>query len=123
MQLNTENINARSKCSISGTLDIVGDKWSLLIIRDALYLKKKSFNEFRNSAEKIASNILASRMEKLVKYGIMSKTQNPDNKLKFDYILTDKGRDLEPVLEAIGAWGYNHIGGTNSVQEQIKKLG
>ena len=122
MQLSFENINARSKCSISGSLDIVGDKWSLLIIRDAIFLNKKSFNEFRNSAEKIASNILANRMEKLVKYGIMSKSQNPDNKLKFDYLLTDKGRALQPVIEALGDWGYQHIDGTNDVKEQVNSI-
>ena len=122
MQLNIENINARSKCSISCTLDIIGDKWSLLIIRDAMFLKKTSFNEFRNSAEKIASNILTNRMEKLVKYGIMSKTQNPDNKLKFDYLLTEKGWELEPVLLTIGAWGKKNIEGTNDVLEQVKKF-
>ena len=122
MQLNIENINARSKCSISCTLDIVGDKWSLLIIRDALFLKKTSFNEFRNSAEKIASNILTNRMEKLVKYGIMNKTQNPDNKLKFDYLLTEKGQNLKPIILALGKWGINYIGGTNDVQEQVKKF-
>ena len=122
MQLNLEEINSRSKCSISCTLDIIGDKWSLLIIRDAIILKKKSFNEFRNSAEKIASNILTNRMEKLVRYGIMSKTQNPDNKLKFDYLLTDKGKKLEPILMALAEWGYNHIEGTNNIQEQKQKL-
>ena len=122
MQLNIENINARSKCSISCTLDLIGDKWSLLIIRDALFLNKQSFNEFRNSAEKIASNILTNRMEKLVKYGIMNKTRNADNKLKFDYLLTDKGMKLKPIIEALGEWGFNHIDGTNNVQEQVSKL-
>ena len=122
MQLNVEKINFRSKCSISCTLDLIGDKWSLLIIRDAIFLQKTSFNEFRNSKEKIASNILTNRMEKLVRYGIMSKTQNPDNKLKFDYLLTDKGKKLEPILMALGEWGYNHIEGTNNIQEQVKNL-
>ena len=122
MQLNIENINARSKCSISCTLDLIGDKWSLLIIRDALFLNKQSFNEFRNSAEKIASNILTNRMEKLVKYGIMNKTRNADNKLKLDYLLTDKGMKLKPIIEALGEWGFNHIDGTNNVQEQVSKL-
>ena len=122
MQLNLKNIDARSKCSIACSLDIVGDKWSLLIIRDAIFLKKKSFNEFRNSAEKIASNILTNRMEKLVRYGIMNKSQNPDNKLKFDYVLTDKGKQLKPIIDALGEWGYQHIDGTNNVQEQVKKL-
>ena len=52
----------------------------------------------------------------------MSKTQNSDNKLKFDYLLTDKGKKLKPILEALGEWGYHHIEGTNDVKEQVKNL-
>ena len=121
MQLNYKNLNARSKCSISCTLEIIGDKWTLLIVRDALYLGKTSFNEFRYSPEKIASNILTNRLEKLVQWGIMSKTQNADNKLKFDYILTERGLQLKPILLALGKWGKDCIRGTNDVQKEVEK--
>ena len=121
MQLNFNENKFRSECSISCALDILGDKWTLLIIRDALFLGSESFGQFRSSPEKIASNILTDRLQKLVDHGIMNKSKNADNKLKFDYSLTDKGRQLEPILLALGKWGYDHIDGTNNVKEQIKK--
>jgi len=121
MQLNCTDLKSRTTCSISCVLEILGDKWTLLIVRDALFKNSTSFGEFRSSPEKIASNILSDRLEKLVAYGIMSKTQNPDNKLKFDYRLTDKGQQLKPILFAINKWGYEHIKGTNDMEEQIKK--
>ncbi|NRB46543.1 MAG: helix-turn-helix transcriptional regulator [Saprospiraceae bacterium] len=74
---------------------------------------KTSFNEFRHSKEKIASNILASRLAKLVDYGIFEKKENPVKKSKIDYFLTDRGRSLESILMAIGNWGYENISGVN----------
>lgn len=121
MQVNKNNFNSRSNCSISCALDLLGDKWTLIIIRDAIFLGSKSFGEFSSSPEKIASNILTNRLEKLVSFGILSKSQNADNKLKIDYTLTDRGKQLEPILLALGKWGYSNIKGTNNVEEQIKK--
>lgn len=112
MQLKNSIINFRSKCAISCGLEILGDKWTLLIVRDALFFKSTTFGEFRGSTEKIATNILTDRLEKLVRYGIMDKKKNLENKLKYDYSLTERGRQLKPVLMAIGKWGYEHIEGT-----------
>jgi DNA-binding HxlR family transcriptional regulator len=122
MQLNYTDSNFRSICSISCALEILGDKWTLLIIRDALFVGSKSFGEFRSSPEKIASNILTDRLEKLVSNGIFEKNRNPDNKLKFDYTLTDRGQQLKPILFAMGKWGNENIKGTCSVEEQVKSL-
>ena len=113
MQPKIKKDNFRSPCSISCALEIIGDKWSLLIIRDALILGKKSFNEFRVSKEKIASNILASRLENLVAHGIFEKQGNADKKSKIDYLLTPRGKALEPVVLAIGNWGFDQIEGVN----------
>lgn len=113
MQPKINKENFRSQCSISCALEIIGDKWSLLIVRDAMILGKTSFNEFRHSKEKIASNILASRLAKLVDYGIFEKKENAVKKSKIDYFLTDRGRSLEPILMAIGNWGYENISGVN----------
>jgi len=123
MQLKQVDLSFRSMCSISCALEILGDKWTLLIIRDALFVGSKSFGEFRSSPEKIASNILTDRLEKLVSHGIFEKTRNPDNKLKFDYTLTDKGHQLKPILFALGKWGCDNINGTNNVEEMIEKYG
>ena len=114
MQPKINKNNFRSQCSISCALEIIGDKWTLLIIRDAMILGKTSFNEFRNSKEKIASNILANRLAKLVDYGIFEKKENADKKSKIDYILTDLGRSLKPILIEIGNWGFEHIPEVNN---------
>ena len=114
MQLKYSEDQFRSKCSIACALDIIGDKWTLLIVRDAIILGKTSFNEFRNSKEKIASNILANRLEKLVANGIMEKRTNSDKKSKNDYLLTETGAALKPVLLAIGNWGFDTIEEVNN---------
>ena len=106
--------NFRSQCSISCALEIIGDKWSLLLIRDSMILGKKSFNEFRNSKEKIASNILARRLENLVANGIFEKRENAEKKSKIDYVLTDRGMSLKPILIAIGNWGFENIAQVNN---------
>jgi DNA-binding HxlR family transcriptional regulator len=118
MQLNYNKNNNRSNCSISCALEIVGDKWTLLIIRDIIIGKSRSFGEFRNSPEKIASNILSDRLDKMVSNGILNKKSNKENKLKFDYTLTKMGEELEPIIIAISKWGAQSIKGTISAQEQ-----
>ena len=122
MQVNKKNKSFRSSCSISCALDLLGDKWTLLIIRDALFMGSKSFGEFSSSPEKIASNILTDRLEKLVSFGILNKSHNPDNKLKIDYTLTESGRQLESVLLAMGKWGHTYINGTKDVETQVKNI-
>ena len=119
MQLRFAQQNFRSPCSIACVLDIVGDKWTLLIVRDALFKGYTSFGQFRDSTEKIASNILTNRLEKLVSNGIFTKKKNLVNKLKYDYELTEAGLRLEPILLAIGSWGFEHIDGVNNVQDLI----
>ena len=112
----------KSFCPVNQYLEVFGDKWTLLIIRDAIFLNSNSFGQFRSSGEKIASNILASRLEKLVEYGIMNKTKNPNNKLKFDYTLTQRGMELKPIIMELGKWGHNNIKGTNDVEHVVKNI-
>ena len=119
MQLNVEDRKFRSPCSISCALEIIGDKWTLLIVRDALFKGFTSFTQFRNSTEKIASNILTDRLEKLVLNGILTKDKNLTNQLKFDYKLTDAGWSLKPILLTLGKWGLENIEGTNNVEDII----
>ncbi|MDX2362449.1 MAG: helix-turn-helix domain-containing protein [Crocinitomicaceae bacterium] len=120
MQLKKNKANFRSQCSIACALDIIGDKWTLLIVRDALILGKSSFNEFRSSKEKIASNILQNRLEKLVGLGIMTKSANTEKKSKNDYFLTDFGLTLKPVIKSVGQWGYDSIEGVNNSAIYLK---
>ncbi len=123
MQVILLNINSmrRSNCPMGLTLDVIGDRWTLLIIRDALYKHFKTFGEFKSSSENIASNILSSRLNKLVCAGIFVKNQNETNKLKYDYELTAKGRSLEPLLLALGKWGMDNFSSTDNVLEEIAK--
>jgi len=94
----------RSECPISCTLDVFGDKWSFLIIRDLLFAKECTYGDFLKSAEGIATNILASRLVTLEENQIIEKLEHPKSKAKVLYKLTRKGIDLLPVLIEIHLW-------------------
>jgi len=98
----------RSDCPISFCLDYIGDKWSLLIIRDIAYANKRTFNEFLDSGEGIARNILASRLTQLQNHGIITKEKHPTDGRKDIYQLTAKGTDLIPVLVTLSNWGNKY---------------
>lgn len=89
-------------CPIARTLDIVGEWWTLIIVRDAL-VGARRFDEFRASG--IADNILSARLDLLVSEGILEKSLYQEHPPRYEYLLTDKGRDLLPVILALGAWG------------------
>ena len=99
----------RSKCPASCALDILGDKWSLLVIRDMIYFKKKTFNEFLKSNEKIATNILASRLKKLEEFGLISKHNSHKNKKINIYKLTKVGLDIIPTLIELTMWSIKNV--------------
>ena len=113
----------RSDCPISCSLDIFGDKWSLLIIRDIMLREKMSYSEFLNSEEKIASNILVSRLGVLEAENILVKEVSAHNKSKFVYSLTQKGVDLLPIVIEIMDWGatYNSNCPRKELGKKIKK--
>lgn len=102
----------RSDCPISCTLDILGDKWSLLLMRDLLFFEKTSFGEFLLSDEKIARNILSNRLEELQDKGFIVKEVSPVNKSKFLYYPTQKAVDLVPVLFQLSDWGKKYNPGS-----------
>src|SRR5215469_6633727 len=100
----------RSGCPINLTLEVVGDKWSLLVIRDIIFGNRRHFRELlTNSEEGIASNILADRLKRLLQEGIISKTDDPSHKQKAIYSLTEKGIELLPILAQMAGWGYKHL--------------
>jgi len=101
----------RSECPITNVLDILGDKWTLLVIRD-LVLGKRRYQEFMSSPERMASNILADRLKKLEAAGLVTRRTYQGNPARYEYFLTKKGKGLEPVLEAIIVWGQKHYPGT-----------
>lgn len=98
----------RSACPISFALDILGDKWTLLVVRDLVFAGKRHFRDFLASPEGIASNILASRLRTLEARGIVSRRPDPASARKVIYELTVKGIDLVPVLLELIRWGANH---------------
>ncbi|MDN3693881.1 helix-turn-helix domain-containing protein [Chryseobacterium tructae] len=108
----------RSECPISCSLEIWGDKWSLLIIRDLMLKKECTYGEFQKADEKIASNILATRLQNLLENGIIDKKNHPDNKLKILYHLTKKGIDLVPIIVEINLWGDQYL----TIPNDRKKL-
>ncbi|MEO6722340.1 MAG: helix-turn-helix domain-containing protein [Ferruginibacter sp.] len=109
----------RSDCPISCSLDVFGDKWSLLIIRDVMLRGKSSYSEFLTSEEKIASNILVNRLSILEAENILVKEVSPANKSKFVYSLTQKGADLLPIVIEIMDWGAKY--NANSPRKEIGK--
>jgi len=106
----SETSFARSACPITNTLDIIGDKWTLLVIRDLL-LGKHLYGEMMQSPEGIASNILANRLQRLDQAGLIVKRPYQSNPVRYEYHLTAKGQDLKPVVQAIVAWARKHVPG------------
>jgi DNA-binding HxlR family transcriptional regulator len=98
----------RSDCPINFALETFGDPWSLLIIRDIVYFGKKTYGEFLTSEEGMATNILASRLVRLEEQGILMKKPSVQDKRKEEYILTEKGLDLIPVLAEIANWSAEY---------------
>lgn len=102
---------SRSLCPIATTLDVVGDSWSLVLIRDML-IGKKRYGEFLASPEGITTNILASRLKKLEAQGLIERRAYQTNPPRYEYHLTDMGRDLHPALQEICRWANRYFGDT-----------
>ena len=98
----------RSKCALAGCLDRIGVKWSLLIIRDMIFFRKKTFNDFLTSSEGIASNILTNRLKSLVKDGYINFKINPSNKKVKWYYLTDMGISTIPIIKEMMKWSIKN---------------
>lgn len=114
----------RSDCPISCSLDVWGDKWSLLIVRDLMFAKQCTYGDFLKAEEKIATNILASRLQTLEENGIINKFEHPDSKAKVLYKLTQKGIDLVPLLIEINLWAekyYDLPADRKAMLKEVKK--
>ncbi|HEV2195563.1 MAG TPA: helix-turn-helix domain-containing protein [Candidatus Acidoferrum sp.] len=98
----------RSGCPLNASVEMLGDRWSLLIIRDMMLLGRRTFKEFLGSYERPASNILADRLRRLESYGIIRAERNPSDGRKLIYLLTPKGMDLAPVLTEMVLWAGKH---------------
>jgi len=99
----------RCDCPFTSALDILGDRWMLVIVKQMLIEGKETFKDFTESEEAIATNILAAKLKLLEEVGIIIKTQRPDNKKTNLYLLTDKGLALTPVLVALATWSDGYL--------------
>ena len=116
----------RSGCPINLTLEVLGDRWSLIVIRDIMFGNRRHFRELLNgSMERIASNILADRLKRLVEAGLLSRRDDPTHRQKAIYSLTEPAIALVPLLAQMGAWGRRHTPASKelSVRAQILEEG
>jgi DNA-binding HxlR family transcriptional regulator len=107
---------ARSACAIANSLDILGDKWSLLVVRDLLH-GKRTYSELARSPERIPTNILAERLKRLESAGILTSAPYQERPVRHAYTLTPKGSALGEVLLAFVRWGKQHIPGTVTLKK------
>ncbi|MCB0711459.1 MAG: helix-turn-helix transcriptional regulator [Ignavibacteriae bacterium] len=112
----------RSNCPISYLLDIVGDKWSLLIVRDLMFKGKCFYREFLESEEGMATNILADRLKRLEEEKIIVSKPYPENRTRKVYTLTKKGKDLLPILLEIIAWSGTYDRKSGATKEYVHRI-
>ena len=119
-------LERRSGCPINLTMEVLGDRWSLVVIRDMMFGNRRHFRELlTRSHEGIASNILAARLKRLVSLGLISKRDDPSHSQKAIYSLTEPAIQLVPVIAVIGAWGRRHLPVTEelSIRAQLLEEG
>ena len=112
----------RSPCPVANTLDLVGDRWTLLIIRD-MARGKRTYGELAGSPEGIPTNILAERLKRLEEAGVVERAAYQERPTRYAYTLSAKGRDLEELLAAFRRWGKKHIPGVRTYAEAARDRG
>jgi DNA-binding HxlR family transcriptional regulator len=115
----------RSGCPINLSLEVFGDKWSLVILRDMIFGGKRHFRELLRSQEGISSNILADRLKRLVDIGMLTKRDDPSHKQKAIYSLTEMAIALVPIMAHLGAWGRRYLPASEelSIRAQLMEEG
>ncbi|QSX38233.1 winged helix-turn-helix transcriptional regulator [Shewanella sedimentimangrovi] len=112
----------RSSCPISNVLDLVGDKWSLLVLRDLIFFGKSTYSELQTSDERMATNILSSRLEQLERDGLISKRADANDKRRKVYALTQAGKDMLPLLLEMIVWSSKYAPDTNLPKQLLNRL-
>ena len=116
------SVFSRSACPIASTLDLLGDKWSLLVVRDLLH-GKSTYGELLDSPEGIPTNILADRLKRLEEAGVIVRAAYQERPVRYAYALSEKGKALGDILLAFVRWGKKHIPGTRTLQESAAAVG
>lgn len=101
----------RSRCSIARSLEILGDKWTLLVIRDLLWHGKHTFQELQSSEEQFPPNLLSQRLKRLMAWGLVEREAYQQKPVRYRYALTSRGRELEAVLKPLMGWGHTNLEG------------
>jgi len=112
----------RSGCPINLVLEVLGDRWSLLILRDAIFAGKRTFGEFLESDEAIATNVLTARLKSLVDDGFLTKSPDASHKQKVQYQLTEQAISLVPTLIQLGLWGQQWLPASPELAEGARRL-
>ena len=105
----SQTVEYRSNCPVSRSLDLLGDKWTLLIIRDALFFERKTFADFSASSERIPTNLLSARLKKLVACGLLERHQYHIKPARYEYRSTATGEKLRPILNEIKQFGLENL--------------
>ena len=114
-----KNLQHRSICPIARTLDVLGDKWTLVVMRDALYFDRRTFADFANSKEHIPTNLLSDRLKRLVSHGFLEKVRYQKNPERFEYAPTAKGEAIKPILKSMRQFGELHLGGKAAIPATV----
>ncbi|MEM9673126.1 MAG: helix-turn-helix domain-containing protein [Bacteroidota bacterium] len=122
MNVLAKQVRMRSNCPVSYALDFFGDKWTLLIIRDLALEQKRFYKDFQGSKEGIATNILSDRLKKLENVGIVRSAVYEQKKTQKEYFLTQKGKDLIPILLEMMVWSFKYNNELNVTEEFIQKI-
>ena len=109
--LKTDGYEYRSGCSIARSMELWGDKWTLLVTRDLMWHGKHTFKSLQESDENIPTNILSERLQRLMHWGLVVREPYQERPVRYAYQLTAAGRAMEPVLLEIMKWGHIHLGG------------
>jgi DNA-binding HxlR family transcriptional regulator len=112
----------RSGCPISVSLELFGDRWSLLVLRDILFGSRRYYGEFLDAGEGISTNILAERLERLEAAGLLTRTRDPADRKRHEYGLTEKGLDTLPILIEMILWGAMHDPETAAPPEFLRRI-
>jgi DNA-binding HxlR family transcriptional regulator len=107
-------VERRSECPINFAFELIGDPWTMLIVRDIVYFGKRSFSEFLNSDERIARTMLSQRLDQLRDHGLLEARPHPEDGRSTIFSLTERGRDLIPLLLAAADWGFTHAPSTDA---------
>ena len=120
--MRNQNKQRQSGCPVTFGLDTFGDRWSFLVIREMLLRGKTTYGDFLQMEEGIATNVLADRLKHLEVEGIVSKSRDPENRRSFNYALTQKGRDLTPIILAMIVWSGKHDQRPVARREVLEKI-